>query len=106
METKKEIYEKVMHYAHLLEDKLSYDETEEGNRWGKLVNKLQNFNFDKEVEEEKIPFNYYFLRKKLDWEQFCDLTGIDYYAIRNGFEIKDAEIFYLTESQAKKHNLL
>lgn len=58
------------------------------------------------VEEEKIPFTYYLLRHKLEWKQFCDLTGIDYYAKSNGFEIKDAEIFYLTESQAKKHNLL
>lgn len=54
MTTKQELYEKVMHYAHLLEDKLSYDETEEGKRWGELVNKLQKFNFDKLEEEQFI----------------------------------------------------
>ena len=54
MRTKQDLYEKVMHYAHLLEDKLSYDETKEGKRWGKLVNKLQDFNFDKEGVKSKV----------------------------------------------------
>ena len=58
MKTKQELYEKVMHYAHLLEDSLSYDETEEGKDWGNLVNKLQDFHFDKEVEEDKNIFYY------------------------------------------------
>jgi hypothetical protein len=105
MKTKEELYEKVMHYAHLLEDKLSYNETEEGKRWSKLVNKLQDFNFD-EVIEEKIPFSYAFLRRKLDWEDFCDLTGVDYYATRNGFVIKDNETFEISESKAKEYNLI
>lgn len=106
MKTKQELYEKVMHYAHLLKYSLYYDETEEGKDWGELVNKLQNFHFDKEVEEDKISFTYSFLRRKIDWEKFCDLTGIDYYAKANGWEVKDTEIFYITESQAKKYNLL
>lgn len=46
MESKKELYEKVMHYAHLLEDSLGYDDTKEGERWGQLVNQLQKFEFD------------------------------------------------------------
>jgi len=54
------------------------------------------------AEEDKISFTFSFLRRKIDWEQFCDLTGVDYYATRNGFEIKDSEVFYITESQAKK----
>lgn len=58
------------------------------------------------VEEDKISFTYSFLRRKLDWEQFCDLTGIDYYAKRNGYEIEDSEIFYITESKAKQFNLI
>ncbi len=66
METKKELYEKVMHYAHLLEDKLSYDETREGKRWGKLVNKLQDFEFDV-VEEDKVSFTYSFLRENKNY---------------------------------------
>lgn len=107
MKTNQELYEKVMHYAHLLEDRLSYDETEEGREWGKLVNKLQEFNFDKAViEEDKISFTYSFLRRKIDWEQFCNLTGIDYYAKANGYQINDNEVFYIAESKAKKLNLI
>lgn len=106
MKTKQELYEKVMHYAHLLEDRLDYNETKAGKKWGILVNKLQDFHFDKEGEEDKISFTYSFLRRKIDWEEFCDLTGIDYYAKANGWEVKDTEIFYITESQAKKYNLL
>ena len=53
METSQELYEKVMHYAHLLEDRLSYDETEEGKHWGKLVNKLQDFKFDEKKPKKK-----------------------------------------------------
>lgn len=60
----------------------------------------------KEVFEPKVSFTYSFLRRKLNWEQFCDLTGISYYAKANGFEIKDNEIFYFTESKAKEFNLI
>lgn len=100
------MYEELMVLAHNIEDKLSYDETEEGKKWGLIVNELQKFQFHAEVEEDKISFTYSFLRRKIDWEQFCDLTGIDYYAIRNGYEIKDDEIFYITESKAKQFNLI
>jgi len=58
------------------------------------------------VEEGKISFTYSFLRRKLDWEQFCELTGVDYYALNNGFEIEDSEIFYITETQAKQLNFI
>lgn len=60
----------------------------------------------KTVEEDKVCYSYSFLRRKLEWENFCDLTGIDCYAIRNGFEIKDTDLFYITESKAKQFNLL
>ena len=53
------------------------------------------------TEENKIPMTYGFLRSRISWETFCDITGIDYYATREGYEIKDDEIFYLTESQVK-----
>ena len=58
------------------------------------------------TEEDKISLTYSFLRRKLDWEAFCDLTGIDYYAKANGYEIKDSEIFEITESKAKQYNLI
>jgi NADH:ubiquinone oxidoreductase subunit C len=58
------------------------------------------------IEEDKVSFTYSFLRRKIDWEQFCDLTGIDYYAKANGYEVKDNEVFYITESKAKQFNLI
>lgn len=58
------------------------------------------------IDEETIYFSYSFLRRKLDWKQFCDLTGVDYYAIRNGYEIKDTENFPIKESKAKEFNLI
>lgn len=58
------------------------------------------------IEEETVYFSYSFLRRKLDWEQFCDLTGVDYYALKNGYEIKDTEIFNIEESKAKEFNLI
>jgi hypothetical protein len=58
------------------------------------------------VEEDKISFTYSFLCRKMDWGEFCNLTGIDYYARNNGWEIKDNEIFYITESKAKQFNLI
>ncbi len=62
---------------------------------------------EKEIKEEKkIPYTYYYLSQTLSWEKFCDLTGIDYYAKANGYEIKDSEIFFIVESKAKKFNLI
>lgn len=58
------------------------------------------------VEEEEISFSYSFLRRKIEWEEFCDLTGIDYYAKANGYEIKDDDIFRIKESKAKQFNLI
>lgn len=58
------------------------------------------------VEEDKISFTYSFLRRKLEWEKFCDLTGTNYYARNEGYEINDTDIFYITESKAKQFNLI
>lgn len=58
------------------------------------------------VVEETVSLTYSFLRRKLDWEQFCDLTGVSYYAKKEGYEIKDNEVFEITESEAKQYGLL
>lgn len=58
------------------------------------------------VEEKTISFTYSFLRQKLDWFEFCELTGTNEWALREGFEIKDNDIFYITESKAKEFNLI
>lgn len=61
---------------------------------------------NKLVVEEEIPMSYAFLRRKLDWEDFCILTGTSVYAKREGYEIKDSEMFYIAESKAKQFNLI
>ena len=54
------------------------------------------------VEEKTIPLTAGYLLKKLDWEEFCDLTGIDYYAKIEGRVIKDDEVFHIPESKVKQ----
>jgi len=58
------------------------------------------------LKEETVSFTYSFLRRKLEWSDICELTGVDYYAINNGFEIKDSEVFEIKESKAKEYNLI
>lgn len=62
--------------------------------------------FKKVVKEETVSFTYSFLRRKIDWEEFCDLTGISYYAKKDGYEIRDNEVFYIPESKAKAFGLI
>lgn len=100
METKQELYEKVMHYAHLLEDKLSYDETKEGKRWGKLVNKLQDFKFDEKIEE--IPITYGLIKATCGWSKFAEVCDKNVYVVKEFGDYEDREVFYITESQAKQ----
>ena len=66
-----------------------------------------NDNFKESVvEEDKISFTYSFLRRKLDWLEICELTGLSEYCRAEGYEIKDDEVFYITESKAKQFNLI
>ena len=44
MEEVKQMYEELMKLAYNIEDKLQYDETPKGKKWGEIVNKLQEFN--------------------------------------------------------------
>ena len=61
----------------------------------------------KEVEEETVSFTYSYICRKLDWEEFCEISGIDYYLTRYGREvIKDHETFEIKESTAKQYGLL
>jgi hypothetical protein len=102
MKTNQELYEKVMHYAHLLEDKLAYDETEEGKRWGKLVNKLQDFILGKGVEEKEIPITYGLIKATCGWSEFAKITNRNVYPIKEFGDYEAKEVFYITENEAKK----
>ena len=103
---KKEIYkmyEELMTLAHNIEDKLSYDETEEGRKWGLIVNKLQNFDFHLKIKEEKeIPITYGLIKATCGWSEFAEKTNRNVYTINEFGDYEDREVFYITESQAKQ----
>ena len=82
--------------------------TRQDNSYADITESIDEYieSLNPKQKEETVSFTYSFLRRKLDWEEFCNLTGIDYYAIKNGYRIEDNEIFKLTESQAKKFNLI
>lgn len=60
--------------------------------------------FDAQEEEKDIPVTYYQIRTTCGWSKWCDITGSNNYALNEGYEPKDSEIFYITKSQAKKLN--
>lgn len=80
--------------------------TSDNTKGAEILEDFFEHSFRKPIVEEKVSFTYDFLRRKLDWTDFCDLTGIHYYAKAEGYEIKDSEIFYVTESKAKEYGLL
>lgn len=56
-------------------------------------------------DEETISYTHQSLRNKLTWDDFCNLTGTNYYALSEGFEIKPHEIFEIKVSDVKKYGL-
>jgi hypothetical protein len=61
---------------------------------------------EKITEEEKIPLTFAYLKSKLDWSDICDVTGLDYYCLNNGYEIKSYEVFNIDKIIAKQYNLI
>ena len=61
-----------------------------------------------EIEEEKrkIPFTYAYLKRKICWEDLHKLIGVGFYALKEGFEIQDSEVFQIKESDAKTYDLI
>ena len=96
------MYEELMILAHNIEDRLSYDETEEGKKWGLIVNKLQKFDFHLKVEEKEIPITYGLIKATCGWSEFAEKTNRNVYVIKEFGEYEANEIFYITESQAKQ----
>lgn len=97
------MYEELMVLAHNIEDKLSYDETEEGKKWGLIVNKLQEFDFHLKIEEEKeIPITYGLIKATCGWYEFAEVTNRNIYTVKEFGDFKANEVFYITESQAKQ----
>jgi hypothetical protein len=69
---------------------------------------LNNYPFEQETvkEEKDIPINWYQIRTKCDWLDYCDVTGTNEYARNESWDPKDNEIIYLTKTQAEKLHLI
>ncbi len=65
---------------------------------------LENYNEVPELEEETISFTFQYLHMKMKWEDFCDMTGTDFYTKLDRFE--KYELFYIPISMAKKYDLI
>jgi len=70
-----------------------------------IDNFIQN-GFEKPEEEKTIPITYGLLNRKIDWEDLHTLIGVGYYALNEGFEIKDTEVFDIKVSDAEKYGLI
>jgi hypothetical protein len=57
-------------------------------------------------EEETVPYAYGFLKRKIRWENLCELVGVYYYALKEGFEISDSEVFHIKMSDAEKYGII
>jgi len=104
--TKQEVIDAIVTSVSIRGIELHHYEKSLGDCYGTLC-ELFGAEIQEEQEPEKtLPFTSYSLQFVLGWEKFCDLTGISYYAKREGFEVKDSEIFNIPESKAKEFNLI
>tara|TARA_R110000737_G_scaffold213289_3_gene230423 strand:- start:712 stop:1032 length:321 start_codon:yes stop_codon:yes gene_type:complete len=53
-------------------------------------------------EPEDVPITYFQIKNGPGWSEWCDVTGGNHYAINEGYSPEDRELFYITESQARK----
>jgi len=73
----------------------------------KASNFLEDYFEPEPIKEEKdIPITWYQIRTKCEWIKFCDVTGTDYYAKKEGWDPKDNDIIYFTKTQAEKLHLI
>lgn len=54
------------------------------------------------IEEKQIPITYGLIKATCGWNKFAEETNRNVYAIKEFGEYGDKEVFYMTESQAKK----
>jgi hypothetical protein len=66
---------------------------------------LQSGEFFEEPEEKTIPFTKAHLVRKLGWNKFCEITGIDYWCESERGVIEDEEIFRIKQSVAHSLDL-
>lgn len=78
------------------------DETAE-----RLENDFINI-FTKPVQEkeETVPVTFYAIKNKCGWSRYCDVTGGNHYAINEGYDPDDREIFDIEISHARELGLI
>ena len=64
--------------------------------------------FGIELPEEKVkeskdtPVTYSTIKKTVGWNQFCNITGHNHYAINEWGDYDTSHVFYITETQFKE----
>lgn len=67
-----------------------------------FYNKL--FSDKENIEEEEIPVTIASIKNTCGWGIFCDITGMNPYALKE-FDIKNDKVFYIKLSHAKELGL-
>lgn len=49
-----------------------------------------------------IPFTFAHLKRKIEWDELCDIIGVDYY---NENKIQDTEVFDIEQEIIQQYNL-
>tara|TARA_R110000796_G_scaffold126793_3_gene241772 strand:+ start:1533 stop:1853 length:321 start_codon:yes stop_codon:yes gene_type:complete len=77
-----------------------YSDNDEAMDWDLYLITIKK---PKEVDEAKdIPVTYFQIKHGPEWSKWCDVVGGNVYAISEGYEPDDSELFYITNSQARK----
>jgi len=61
---------------------------------------------EEKVEEKEIPITYGFIKATCGWSKFAEVTNRNVYVINEWGDYEANEVFYITESQAKKLNFI
>jgi len=56
-------------------------------------------------ERETIPITYATIKRKIGWSKFAEMTNRNVYAINEGVDFEDREMFYISEEQANSLGL-
>lgn len=58
---------------------------------------------DQEIRDrECVPITYFQIKEGPGWSRYCDVTGGNHYALNEGFEPKDSEVFRIQRKHARK----
>ncbi|MGL5713273.1 MAG: hypothetical protein ACRCX2_09660 [Paraclostridium sp.] len=79
--------------------------TRQDNSYADITESIDEFieSFNSQSKEEKeIPITYGLIKATCGWSKFAEETNRNVYVIKEFGEYEDREVFYITESQAKK----